>query len=287
MLLSETRFHGRPGIGLVLLGTLIALPIGWVVGESLLYSLGLVGYFAEGFTLRHWQAAFTAGGLRQSLVYTPLIAGLSTLLASGLALSLATWFPDERNRKLSRGMLCLLLGTPTAVLSLMVDLLLNPGGYVARVLFHLGVIDSPSQFPPLVHDPWSMGVITALTLHQFPLLALYFLGLWKTLKIDRYCQIARTLGASPAQCRWRVVLPMLIGRGRALVGLCFLFSLGSYEIPLLLGSQAPQIFSVLTSRHFGQFDLQQRPQAFVLATTYISLVMVLLFILLRRRRSDG
>ena len=45
----------------------------------------------------------------------------------------------------------------------------------------------------------------------------------------------------------------------------------AYEIPLLLGRQSPQMFSVLTQRHFGQFDLGQRPEAFTLAVTYLLL----------------
>ena len=125
----------------------------------------------------------------------------------------------------------------------------------------------------------------AQTLSAFPLLTLYFLNTWTTARVDRYCRLAASLGASRAQCRWQVALPMLVRRGRSLILLAFLFNLGSYEVPLLLGSQSPQMFSVLTQRHFGRFDLHDRPQAFVLATTYFCLVSVSLMLFFKWRRS--
>jgi hypothetical protein len=49
------------------------------------------------------------------------------------------------------------------------------------------------------------------------------------------------------------------------------------------------MFSVLTQRKFGQFNLLERPQAFALATTYLLLVAagVQLFLMWRRRRAQA
>jgi len=94
----------------------------------------------------------------------------------------------------------------------------------------------------------------------------------------------RKLGATRWQARQQVALPMLLSRGRPMILLTFLFNLGSYEIPLLLGRQSPQMFSVLTQRRFGQFDLMQRPEAFVLAITYFLLVGLGLRLLLSWRK---
>ena len=59
--------------------------------------------------------------------------------------------------------------------------------------------------------------------------------------------------------------------------------LGSFEIPLLLGPQSPQMISVLARRKFGLFDLEQKPQAFIIALLYTGLVVALLLVFLRRR----
>jgi putative spermidine/putrescine transport system permease protein len=80
---------------------------------------------------------------------------------------------------------------------------------------------------------------------------------------------------------------MLLNRGRQMIILTFLLNLGSYEIPLLLGRQSPQMFSVLTQRKFGQYNLLERPEAFVLATTYLLLVgLGVKLMLVWRRKHD-
>lgn len=66
----------------------------------------------------------------------------------------------------------------------------------------------------------------------------------------------------------------------------FLWMLGSYEIPLLLGVQYPMMSSVLIQKRSGQFNLLQRPEAFVLATVYFAVVSIGLMLFLVWRRRD-
>ncbi|MEZ6090221.1 MAG: hypothetical protein R3C05_19780 [Pirellulaceae bacterium] len=54
--------------------------------------------------------------------------------------------------------------------------------------------------------------------------------------------IAESLGASWWDSRWRAALPMLLSRGASMIMLLFILTLGSYEVPLLLGRQSPQMF---------------------------------------------
>jgi putative spermidine/putrescine transport system permease protein len=58
--------------------------------------------------------------------------------------------------------------------------------------------------------------------------------------------------------------------------LFFVFVLGSYEIPLLLGRQSPQMMSILTMRKLERFDLATIPQAYVIALIYT--VMMVFFL---------
>src|SRR5690606_25443638 len=136
----------------------------------------------------------------------------------------------------------------SAVAAVITYQLLNPGGFVARLAFRAGMIESPSDFPALVNDRYAIGIVLAQTVFALPLLTLFFLKTWQSARVDRYVQLARSLGATTWQARWHVALPMLLERGRPMLLLTFLFNLGSYEIPLLLGRQSPQMFSVLTQR---------------------------------------
>ena len=268
------RRHAGAIAGVALLVFLVAAPVLWVAGYSLAYSLGGTGLLSDGWTLKNWTAAWGTGGLRASLLYSVVITATVTLLAGSGALGIVLLRPHLRRSAVILAALLLPLGTPSAVMALMTSQVLSPGGFLARLCYHAGLIGSPTQFPALVNDPWSVGMIVAQTSSALPLLTLFFLNAWSAAGADRYCRLAESLGAGRWQARCRVALPMLLRRGRPMILLIFLLNLGSYEIPLLLGRQSPQMFSVLVQRSFGQFDLRQRPQAFVLASIYLLLIGV-------------
>ena len=54
--------------------------------------------------------------------------------------------------------------------------------------------------------------------------------------------------------------------------LFFIYVMGAYEIPLMLGRQSPQMLSVLAMRKYARFDITQKPEAFVIAICYAVLV---------------
>jgi putative spermidine/putrescine transport system permease protein len=272
------------GLGHALLWGGIVAPVAWAMGYSLLYSLGAIGLLNRGWTLRHWDAALTTGGLRESAALSLSVAGLVTALASSGALAITLAFAGSRSARPLLSLMCIPLAAPAAVTALMGYEMLNPGGLLSRMAFHGGWIRSPANFPALVNDPLAIGIIILQAAASFPLLTLFFAGAWQTAGVERYCRVAESLGATHWQARRQIALPMLVRRGAPAITLVFLWQLGSYEIPLLLGRQAPQMFSVLIQRHSGQFDLEQRPQAFALAVTYLLLAGSILATLLKMRR---
>jgi putative spermidine/putrescine transport system permease protein len=148
------------------------------------------------------------------------------------------------------------------------------------------MIESPSGFPALVQDDYSLGLIAALAAVSAPIMTLFLLRVWTVAGIDRRCALAEALGATRMQARLRVALPMLWRRARPLVALAFLGNLGAFELPLMLGRQSPEMVSVVIQRRFTHFDPAQRPQAFALAIVYWLLVAVGLAVWLRWQRSD-
>ncbi len=281
--ISRSRIVDRTLLTVFLL--FIGLPIGWSVGYSLLYSFGLIGHLSSGATLRHWSAAISTGGLGPSVIYSISIASLSTTLAIVGALISVIAFPDARRDRFFLAAVCFPFATPAAVMALLTYQLWNPGGYVSRWSAWIGLVRSPADFPVLVNDPWSIGLVGAQVAVTWPLLMLFLHRTWSAARIDRFCRLAESLGASAWQAKWRVALPMLWSRVRPLCVLSFLTNLGAYELPWVLGRQSPQMLSVFTQRRFGQFDLDQRPQAFVLAVVYFLLLGagVALMVILRRR----
>ena len=82
-------------------------------------------------------------------------------------------------------------------------------------------------------------------------------------------------------------MPLLLSRAKANLALFFIAVAGSFEIPLLLGAQHPQMISVLAWRRFGRFDLADKPSAFIVSLLYTVAVLVVLAVFFRRSSGDG
>jgi len=178
-----------------------------------------------------------------------------------------------------------MMGTPGIAVAQMVANVLGPGGWFSRLSYHAGLIHSANDFPPLINDRFNVGMTISIVLGLLPLSLLYFSQLWGAVRIDRCCHLAQSLGASWWDARLRVALPMLVLRGKSMMMLLFILSLGSYEVPLLLGQQSPQMFSVATQRLATGFDLTLKPQAYVLAVLYLTCTSLILMMYVHRRQS--
>lgn len=271
---------------MLLLTTLIAAPLFWVAGYSLLYSVGAVGRFRSGWTTEHWIHAFSRQQIGVSLLYSATIAVLVVGLGTTLALGLSVLLSERQHQRRVFFALSVPMATPVAVTAMMVYQMLNPGGLVARIAYWIGWIQSPSEFPVLVNDVWSVGIVAAGLFGVVPLLTVFFLRTWSSAKIDSFLYVAEGLGAKRWQSLLWIAVPMLLRRSRSMLLLLFLMQFGSFEVPLLLGQQTPQMISVLTQRRFGQFDLMQRPEAFVIASTYMVVMGAGVILLQKLRRHD-
>lgn len=57
------------------------------------------------------------------------------------------------------------------------------------------------------------------------------------------------------------------------------FVMSSYEVPLLLGRQNPQMISVLIIQKVQRFNLLDIPQGYAMSIVYVILIIALLLIL--------
>ena len=103
-------------------------------------------------------------------------------------------------------------------------------------------------------------------------------------------EAARNLGASKWQSFFKVTLPLC--KDTILSGflIIFVFSLGAYELPVLLGSTLPKALPVLAYNQYTHPNLQNRPYA--MALNGIIIVISLLsavhyFVLMERSWKDA
>lgn len=272
-------------LGLALFVLIGVLPFAAAFTYALLYSLGLVGVVNEGFTLHYWGEVLASGEFARSLGYSATIAAVSVFISVGGALWLALTFRQDFERKFLAFFLYLPLAVPGVVAAFFTFQLFAKSGFFARLSFQLGWIEEVRQFPDLVNDPWAVGIVLTFITVVLPFFLLLFLNLYKNEQLGSLHDLAVSLGASHRQATFRVTLPVLLRRSWILISLYFLFLLGSYEVPLILGQESPQMLSVLVVRELKQYDLTKIPEGYVVAVIYTMVVSLGAILLFARRKS--
>lgn len=247
---------------------------------ALLYSLGIVGVVNSGFTLEFWKSVFQSGEFLKSFGYSALIAGVSVVISVALALWLALKLEKELNKPFLSFIIYLPLAVPGVVSAFFTFQLFSKSGFFSRFAYKFNWISEARQFPDLVNDQYAIGIILTFITVVLPFFALLFLNVYKNERIKDLEKLSYSLGANSKQTTWKISLPILIKKTWTLIALYFIFLLGAYEIPLILGQESPQMLSVLVIREIKQYDLTKISEGYVAAVVYtfvVSLAAIALF----------
>ena len=247
---------------------------------AVLYSVGLAGVVNDGFTLRFWAAVWNSGEFLRSFGYSAGIAGISVVVSVSAAMWLTLQFKRELQHRWLSFVIYLPLAIPGVVAAFFTVQLFAKSGLFSRFAYHLGWIAEAREFPDLINDPYALGIMLAFITIVTPFFVLLFLNVYQNERVAELTELAESLGANKKQVLWRVTLPILLRKTWTLIGLYFIFLLGSYEVPLILGQESPQMLSVLIIREIKQYDLSKISEGYVVAviyTIFVSLAAVLLF----------
>lgn len=265
--------------------SILLLPLLLGMGYALAYSFGLLDLLNPGWTSRHWQEVFAGSELWRSLMYSIYIATLAVALAIGLAFILLL----SMRRGFERGGMAQLIYWPLALPNIVAAFaaiqLLSRSGLFSRIAWQLGWIDEQQAFLQLTQDHWGVGIILTHTFLAMPFFFLLLRNLYHSERLADLSELAYSMGASWRARLGRVLLPIL---GRKILPsalMYWIFVMGSYEIPLLLGGQRYEMVSVLILRKLKGADLAVIPQAYVIASfyTFIIAVLTIVFFLLQRK----
>ncbi|MEY3050222.1 MAG: hypothetical protein RLY31_7 [Bacteroidota bacterium] len=266
---------------------LTVLPLALGTAYAWLHSVGLAGIGTNGFTAKHWITVLSDPAWWRSLGFSCWVAAASIGLSLGLALAAVLGRVERWQRGSLSWLVYLPLTLPAMVVAFLVFHTLSGAGLASRLAFRYGLTTGISDFPNWVNDPWGLGIITAHVCMATPFFIILFTNLYRGERLDEYVRLSATLGASPRQQVRHVLLPVLLRGAFPTLVLYFVFVLGSYEIPLLLGSQSPQMVSVLMVRKLQRFDLSDRPQAYVIGVLYVLFVVAVVLRLLRRTPNNA
>jgi len=276
--LSHWWQRSQPYLLLLPALSIIGILFGGGLILALLQSLGFFTLLGPGeLSLEAYQAAFSNSEFWRSLLqsfYIAIVAtGLSTVLSVILALLL-------RSAGRWTTLACqITLPIPHLVGVAGMLLLLAPSGLIARIFLTLGWIQSDQDFPLLVNDGASIGVLIHFLWKEIPFITLILLAVLRGIN-PAYEQQARALGASPWQCFWNVTLPLLKPGILSASLIVFGFIFSSFEVPFLLGAIQSRTLPVYVYRAFTDTDLARRPEAIALGLTLsaISIAVISLYL---------
>ncbi|NEN23542.1 ABC transporter permease subunit [Cryomorpha ignava] len=247
---------------------------------ALLYSFGMVGVLNTGFTLAFWKSVFASGEVLGSFGYSAVVAAISVLLSVSIAMWVALKFTRELNKRFLSFIIYLPLAIPGIVAAFFTFQLFSKAGFFSRIAYSFGWITKVRFFPDLVNDQLSIGIMLTFITVVMPFFVLLFLNVYKNERVEELSKLAFSLGANSSQVTWKVTIPIILRKTWTLIALYFIFLLGAYEVPLILGQESPQMLSVLIIRELNQYDLSKISEGYVVAVIYtivVSLAAIALF----------
>ena len=277
---------------------LLALP------AMLLMALFMVGTFtgvAQGFgimpflgrmtpTLEYVQRAVARPDFVSALRFSLLVSTASSLVALVGGVALAAGLSYGRfGRRVQMVALQLPIMTMHALVALALTFMLSGSGLFARLLCAAGIISDPRALPTFVGAPSGWGIVLVYAWKEIPYVAFVTLTLMRHVS-SSLGEAASCCGANSRQTFFHVVLPLCLPAALRALIVVFVFSLGSYEVPFLLGPTAPKALPVLAYIEFTNPDITNRCYAMAIdgITTGICLVAAAIYVTLlqidRRRK---
>ena len=253
--------------------TVVVVLFGGGLVQAVAQSVGYQPYLpARDLSLDAYRALWADPAVRASVGITLRVAMVSTVAAAVLGVAAALLVRSlGRARPAFAALLQVTLPLPHVVAALAMILLLSQSGALSRVAATFGWIEGPVDFPALTQDAFGWGVIASYVWKEAPFVAVVVLAALSS-GVAELEDAARALGATAWQRLRHVLAPVLAPAVAAASVLVFAFTLGSYEVPFLLGRPFPATLPVVAYQQFRDPDLAARPLAMAIAVLTALLV---------------
>lgn len=245
-----------------------------------------LGYFPEiglnSFTLKYYIEILNNPNFLRSFGFSFYTSLISSLIAVILGVLFSYLLVFNRRKKPGRfiNVYKAPIIVPHTIAALLVFILFTQSGWIARLLFQLGFIESMSDFSPLIFDRQGVGVIFAYVWKGLPFITLVTCDILRSLDA-KYSKIAANLGANHVQVFFHVLLPLILPTVASGFIILFAFSFGAFEIPHLLGPSSPSALPIMSYIYYNSVNLVDRPYAMVINMfiAFFSFITVALYIL--------
>lgn len=239
--------------------------LGAGLGSALLQSLGLMPLVGSPvLTVDAYRA--NAGDIATSAALSVAIAAAATTI--GVLVGVTTALVAMAGRRSALWAGTVTVPVPHLIGAATMGLLLADSGLLAR-LFGL----SDGGWPALVGGRWWIAVVLEYAWKESAFIGLVVAAVLAT-RVAAYDETAAVLGASRLARLRLVTFPLIRPAVVASATISFAYTLGSYEVALLLGRAYPEPLPVMAIRLFNSIDLATRPQAAAAAIVTAGLALL-------------
>jgi putative spermidine/putrescine transport system permease protein len=186
---------------------------------------------------------YSVENLRYTVVWTLISAVTAVVLALGLALYLR--FSGGKIATLIHALSLFPLFVPGIIISYALARFLGPNGLFQLLLEQVGITGYTTPYltpiAPYIAFVWENLPLPVLVISA---------GLSQV--SDHSVEAARDLGAGALRILVEVVVPQIVRSLVIAFSLVFIFVIGSYTVPILLGPPAPEMMGVFIQRTLGE-----------------------------------
>lgn len=230
-------------------------------------------------TLNYYVVALSDATFRSSLFYSLRTSLIQAVLSSVLGIIIAYTLVSSTGKMKNavNHLYKLPVMIPHSIAALFVLLVFGGSGLLARLLNAMHLIENIGGMSQVIYDTFGTGVILAYVFKGAPFITLI---IYEQLKegYDQYAKVAKGLGASSYGVFVHILLPMIMPSLLSGFIILFVYALGAFEIPFLLGVSSPKAMTVLAYNYFNNIDLHNRPLAMVANMIISMTALIFLFI---------
>lgn len=240
-------------------------------------------------TLKYYIEIFARQDVLNSIFFSLKITLISSALATIIGVIIAGFLISNKEKIPTVNTITQIpITVPHIVVVLFTVIIFSQNGVLARLAYLLGFISDQQEFPRLIYDQKGIGIIISYLWKEIPFIIYFIYSLMSRIE-GNLGEAARDLGANKIQSFLKVTLPLssrIIISGFLII---FVFTLGAYELPLLLGATVPKALPVLAYQEYLHPDLRHRPYAMALngIIIIISLISSIIYYFLMRKRGGG
>lgn len=220
-----------------------------------------------------------------SVIYSLKIAFLSATIATVLGVIFCgILVMGKKTGGAAMRVIQLPIIVPHVVTALFIINIFSQNGILARIANWMGLINDQQQFPMFLYDANGIGIIMAYLWKEIPFIIYFVIALMANIN-GKLGEAAVNLGAGKWTAFRKVTLPLCKDTIISGFLIIFVFALGAYELPLILGATVPKALPILAYQQYIHPDLRNRPYTMALngIIMIISLIGALIYFVMMQK----